>query len=71
MSPGEYARKGDGLRIYWGWFDSPFGLALVMGTAKGAVYFLKCAGKTSTPSRESSLAPKNSTSEVADGWKKC
>ncbi|UWQ54322.1 bifunctional helix-turn-helix domain-containing protein/methylated-DNA--[protein]-cysteine S-methyltransferase [Leisingera caerulea] len=35
MSPGEYARKGDGLRIFWGWFDSPFGLALVMGTQKG------------------------------------
>ncbi|WP_323778625.1 bifunctional helix-turn-helix domain-containing protein/methylated-DNA--[protein]-cysteine S-methyltransferase [Leisingera sp.] len=35
MSPGEYARKGDGLRIFWGWFDSPFGLALVMGTEKG------------------------------------
>lgn len=35
MSPGEYARKGDGLMIRWGWFDSPFGLALVMGTDKG------------------------------------
>ncbi|WP_270725018.1 bifunctional helix-turn-helix domain-containing protein/methylated-DNA--[protein]-cysteine S-methyltransferase [Shimia sp. Alg240-R146] len=35
MSPGEYARKGAGLTIYWGWFDSPFGLALVMGTDKG------------------------------------
>jgi AraC family transcriptional regulator of adaptative response/methylated-DNA-[protein]-cysteine methyltransferase len=35
MSPGEFARKGDGLTIYWGWFDSPFGLALVMGTEKG------------------------------------
>ncbi len=35
MSPGEYARNGDGLRIFWGWFDSPFGLALVMGTEKG------------------------------------
>lgn len=35
MSPGEYARKGGGLRIFWGWFDSPFGLALVMGTEKG------------------------------------
>ena len=35
MSPGEYARKGAGLRIRWGWFDSPFGLALVMGTEKG------------------------------------
>ncbi|KRS13490.1 6-O-methylguanine DNA methyltransferase [Roseovarius atlanticus] len=35
MSPGEFARRGDGLKIYWGWFDSPFGLALVMGTEKG------------------------------------
>ena len=35
MSPGEYARKGAGLEILWGWFDSPFGLALVMGTQKG------------------------------------
>ncbi|WP_371225232.1 methylated-DNA--[protein]-cysteine S-methyltransferase [Roseovarius sp. 2305UL8-3] len=35
MSPGDYARKGEGLKIYWGWFDSPFGLSLVMGTEKG------------------------------------
>lgn len=35
MSPGEYARGGDGLTVYWGWYDSPFGLALVMGTEKG------------------------------------
>ncbi|MDO6485370.1 bifunctional helix-turn-helix domain-containing protein/methylated-DNA--[protein]-cysteine S-methyltransferase [Shimia thalassica] len=35
MSPGEYARGGEGLNIFWGWFDSPFGLALVMGTDKG------------------------------------
>lgn len=35
MSPGEFARKGEGLTIYWGWFDSPFGLSLVMGTDKG------------------------------------
>lgn len=35
MSPGEFARQGDTLTIYWGWFDSPFGLALVMGTEKG------------------------------------
>ncbi|MEL6171893.1 MAG: methylated-DNA--[protein]-cysteine S-methyltransferase, partial [Pseudomonadota bacterium] len=35
MSPGEYARNGEGLKIYWGWFESPFGLALVMGTEKG------------------------------------
>ena len=35
MSPGEYARKGSGLEIACGWFDSPFGQMLVMGTDKG------------------------------------
>ena len=35
MSPGEYARAGEGLEILWGWFESPFGPALVMGTDKG------------------------------------
>ncbi len=35
MSPGDYARKGAGLTVRWGWFDSPFGLALVMATDKG------------------------------------
>lgn len=35
MSPGEFARGGEGLTIYWGWFESPFGPALVMGTEKG------------------------------------
>lgn len=35
MTPGEFARKGEGLQISWGWFGSPFGPALVMGTEKG------------------------------------
>ncbi|MDA7429447.1 bifunctional helix-turn-helix domain-containing protein/methylated-DNA--[protein]-cysteine S-methyltransferase [Primorskyibacter aestuariivivens] len=35
MSPGDYAKGGAGLSIYWGWYDSPFGPALVMGTDKG------------------------------------
>lgn len=35
MSPGEYASGGAGLQISWGWFDSPFGRVLVMGTDKG------------------------------------
>jgi AraC family transcriptional regulator of adaptative response/methylated-DNA-[protein]-cysteine methyltransferase len=35
MSPGQYARGGDGLTIRWGWFDSPFGPALVMATERG------------------------------------
>ncbi len=35
MSPGDFAKKGAGLTIRWGWFDSPFGQALVMGTERG------------------------------------
>jgi AraC family transcriptional regulator of adaptative response/methylated-DNA-[protein]-cysteine methyltransferase len=35
MSPGEYARGGAGLAIAWGWFDTPFGEALAMGTGRG------------------------------------
>ena len=35
MTPGAYARGGAGLEILWGWFESPFGPALVMGTDKG------------------------------------
>jgi AraC family transcriptional regulator of adaptative response/methylated-DNA-[protein]-cysteine methyltransferase len=35
MSPGDYALAGAGLTVFWGWFDSPFGPALVMGTDKG------------------------------------
>lgn len=35
MSPGEYARAGQGLAIAWGWFDTPFGEALAMGTERG------------------------------------
>lgn len=35
MSPGEFAKGGAGLTIHMGWFDSPFGPTLVMGTDKG------------------------------------
>lgn len=35
MSPGQYAREGRDLTIYWGWFESPFGPSLVMGTDRG------------------------------------
>lgn len=35
MSPGDYAKKGAGLTIHYGWFDGPFGDTLVMGTPKG------------------------------------
>jgi AraC family transcriptional regulator, regulatory protein of adaptative response / methylated-DNA-[protein]-cysteine methyltransferase len=35
MTPGDYARQGEGLTIFWGWFDSPFGPAIVMATDRG------------------------------------
>jgi len=35
MSPGQFAAGGEGLEISWGWFESPFGPALVTGTDKG------------------------------------
>lgn len=35
MSPGEFARKGAGLQIRYGWLDSPFGEALAMATDRG------------------------------------
>ena len=50
MSPGDFARKGAGLTVYWGWFDSPFGPALVMGTDKGicGIGFAAEAGEEAT-----------------------
>ena len=35
MSPGDYARRGAGLTIRWGAFDSPFGEMVAMGTDRG------------------------------------
>ncbi len=35
MSPGDFARRGAGLTIRHGWFDSPYGPALVMATGRG------------------------------------
>ncbi|MBF9036063.1 methylated-DNA--[protein]-cysteine S-methyltransferase [Rhodobacterales bacterium HKCCE2091] len=35
MSPGDYARAGEGLTIRQGWFDTPFGDTLVMATDRG------------------------------------
>lgn len=35
MSPGDFARGGEGLVIRWGYFPTPFGEALVMATDRG------------------------------------
>lgn len=47
MAPGDYAKGGAGLTINWGWFDSPFGPALVMGTDRG-ICGLAFAAETGT-----------------------
>ncbi|MFN6952305.1 MAG: methylated-DNA--[protein]-cysteine S-methyltransferase [Albidovulum sp.] len=47
MSPGEFARGADGLTVRWGWFESPFGPALVMGTDRG-ICGLAFAGEIGT-----------------------
>ena len=35
MSPGEFSRGGAGLVLSWGWFSSPFGDALAIGSDRG------------------------------------
>ena len=35
MSPGIYKSRGEGLTIYYGFHDSPFGIALAMATERG------------------------------------
>ncbi|KFE36083.1 methylated-DNA--[protein]-cysteine S-methyltransferase [Thioclava atlantica] len=35
MTPGAFARAGDGLTIRWGRFETPFGPAIAMGTEQG------------------------------------
>ena len=35
MTPGDYAHRGAGLEIAYGWFDGPFGPTLAMGTRRG------------------------------------
>lgn len=35
MTPGDYAKRGEGLTIRHGWFDSPFGPALGLATERG------------------------------------
>ncbi len=47
MSPGDYAKKGAGLVIDYGWTESPFGTTLIMATPRGicAVGFAGVCGR--------------------------
>ena len=73
MSPGAYGRGGEGLTIRWGWFDSPFGRALVMATETGicGIGFASEAGDDSTMADLRSRWPGADYTEEAeglDGW---
>ncbi|MCC5955287.1 MAG: bifunctional helix-turn-helix domain-containing protein/methylated-DNA--[protein]-cysteine S-methyltransferase [Natronohydrobacter sp.] len=35
MTPGEYARRGEGLELRYGWFATPFGMALGIASERG------------------------------------
>lgn len=50
MTPGSYAKGGAGLTIAFGWFESPFGKALAMGTDIGlcGMAFAEEAGEANT-----------------------
>lgn len=42
MSPGEMKARGEGLTIHYGFHESPFGIALVMATARGLAGLAFC-----------------------------
>ncbi len=60
MTPGEYARRGAGLRISYGWFDSPFGDMLALSTPRGicALAFGAETGRAATEADLFSRWPK-------------
>lgn len=68
MSPGDYARDGADLTINWGWFESHFGPALVMGTDRGicGLAFAAEAGADATMSDLQSRWPKATFVENPD-----
>ncbi len=62
MTPGEFARKGAGLTISYGWFATPFGDALAMATDRG----LCAMAFTSETSSEEAFADLSSRWPAAD-----
>jgi AraC family transcriptional regulator of adaptative response/methylated-DNA-[protein]-cysteine methyltransferase len=49
MTPGEYKRRGDGLRIHYGFHPTPFGCCLLATTERGicTLYFVSESGEKS------------------------
>lgn len=68
MSPGSYAKGGKDLQIAYGWFQSPFGKALAMGTDIGlcGMAFAEEAGEASTFEDMRKRWPNAEFSEDAD-----
>lgn len=71
MSPGEYAKGGEGLEILWGWIESPFGPALIMGTERGicGIGFAAETGAEGTMADMLSRWPKAQFTEDPTGLK--
>jgi AraC family transcriptional regulator, regulatory protein of adaptative response / methylated-DNA-[protein]-cysteine methyltransferase len=68
MSPGDYARGGADLAIFWGQFDSPFGPAIVMGTDRGlcAIGFAADTGTDATLADLSARWPRAALTHAPD-----
>jgi AraC family transcriptional regulator of adaptative response/methylated-DNA-[protein]-cysteine methyltransferase len=68
MSPGDYARAGAGLTMRYGWFPSPFGEVLAMGTGRGlcGMAFSTETGREAAFADLSSRWPKASLTEAPD-----
>ena len=73
MSPGDFAKGGEGLQIRWGWFPSPFGEVLAMGTERGlcGIAFTADCGRDVAFADLAGRWPKADFSEAPDmleGW---
>lgn len=66
MTPGEYALRGDGLTISYGWFDSPYGEMLALATPRGlcALAFASESGRDAAESDLFSRWPKATFGEA-------
>ncbi len=60
MSPGVYKARGEGLEIFYGFHQSPFGLALIMATTRGmaGLAFCDAGGEQAALTDMSSRWPK-------------
>lgn len=68
MSPGSYAKGGKDLQINFGWFESPFGQVLAMGTQIGlcGMAFAEETGREATYLDMAARWPRASFTEAGD-----